>query len=121
MFLVLFNPMLVRLTSMLPDETLRLETRLFAGMNCYVLIGVLVILLAYFTAVRIDPGLPDRFLGWLLSVSPLPHQMNTLLSFVGRAGHWLVLFIVLFPLAMTMALIWKIKEVILTSVFGQDY
>jgi hypothetical protein len=38
-----------------------------------------------------------------------------------RAGIWLVIFVVLFPLAMTMALIWKIKEVILASVFGRDY
>jgi len=120
-FLLLLNPMLVRLTSMLPEETLRQETRLFANVNRYVLLGVFLIMAAYFVAVRIDPGLPDQFIGWLLKVSPLPHQLNTFLYFVDRAGHWLVLFIVLFPLAMTMALIWKIKEVILASVFGQDY
>jgi len=120
-FLLLLNPMLVRLTSMLPDETLRAETRLFTAMNRYILIGIFLVMAAYFTAIHIDPGLPDRFMGWLLKVSPLPHQLNTLFYFVDRAGHWLVLFIVLFPLAMTMALMWKIKEVILASVFGQDY
>ena len=31
------------------------------------------------------------------------------------------LFLVLLPLAMTMALIWKIKEVILSSVFGPEH
>ena len=30
---------------------------------------------------------------------------------------WLIVFMVLMPLAMTMALLWKIKEVILASVF----
>jgi hypothetical protein len=36
----------------------------------------------------------------------------------GPAIPWLLIFLVLLPLAMTMALIWKIKEVILDSVFG---
>src|SRR5260221_10925241 len=31
---------------------------------------------------------------------------------------WLLVFLVLLPLAMTMALLWKTKEVILESVFG---
>jgi len=120
-FLLLLNPMLVRLTSMLPDETLRMETRLFTTLNRNILLGVLLLMVAYLVAIHIDPSLPDQFIGWLLKVSPLPHQLNTFLYFVDRAGHWLVLFVVLFPLAMTMALIWKIKEVILSSVFGQDY
>jgi hypothetical protein len=33
-------------------------------------------------------------------------------------GLWVLLFLVLLPLAVTMALIWKIKQVILDSVFG---
>jgi hypothetical protein len=72
-------------------------------------------------AIHVDPGLPDQFIGWVLKVSPLPSQLNAFLYFLDRAGNWLVIFVVLFPLAMTMALIWKIKEVILASVFGQDY
>lgn len=118
MFLISINPMLARLTSMLPDETLRLETRLFTSLNRYLLFGMFLVMAVYFVMVRIDPSLPDQFIAWLLKVSPLPHQLNTLFYFVDRAGHWLVLFVVLFPLAMTMALIWKIKEVILASVFG---
>jgi hypothetical protein len=120
-FLILLNPMLVRLTSMLPDETLRTETRLFTALNRNLLLGVLLLMTAYLVATRIDPALPDALMRWLIKVSPLPHQLNTLFYFVDRAGHWLVLFVVLFPLAMTMALIWKIKELILTSVFGRDY
>jgi hypothetical protein len=120
-FLFLLNSMLIRLTSMLPDETLRMETRLFTQLNRCILLGVFLLLAVYFVTVQVDPGLPDQFIGWLLKVSPLPHQLNAFLFFLDRAGSWLVLFVVLFPLAMTMALIWKIKEVILASVFGQDY
>jgi hypothetical protein len=35
-----------------------------------------------------------------------------------RGGGWLLITLTLLPLAMTMALIWKTKEVILDSVFG---
>jgi len=33
---------------------------------------------------------------------------------------WIVLFLILLPIAVIMALIWKIKEVILASVFGTE-
>jgi hypothetical protein len=117
-FLILLNPMLVRLTSMLPDETLRMETKLFAALNRNILLGILVLLAAYFTMTHIDAGLPDQLMGWFLKISPLPHQANVIFYFLDRAGHWVLLFITLFPVAMTMALIWKVKEVILASVFG---
>ena len=35
-----------------------------------------------------------------------------------RGGLWFLMLLVLLPLAMTMALLWKTKEVILESVFG---
>lgn len=118
LFLLLLNPMLVRLTAMLPEETLRLETRFFASLN-EVLFSLLFLLTAsYFTLIHIDPGLPDQFLGWLLKISPLPPQVNAVIYFLDRAGQMVLLFLVLPPLAMTMALIWKIKEVILAGVFG---
>jgi hypothetical protein len=120
-FLILINPLLVRLTSMLPDETLRLETRFFTLLNRYILIAILCVLSAYFIMVHVEPGLPDRLLSWLLRISPLPPRANALLYVVDRAGPWIVLFFILLPLAMTMALLWKIKEVILASVFGPDH
>lgn len=120
-FLFLLNPMLNRLTSMLPDETLRMETRLFTSLNRYVLAGMLILLTVYFTMLHIEPGLPEKSLGWLLKTLPISHQANMILYFLDRAGLWLMLFPVLFPVAMTMALIWKIKEVILASVFGPEH
>lgn len=121
LFLLLLNPMLARLTSMLPDETLRIETKMFTLLNRYLLVGLIALVICYFLLVHIDPGLPDRFIGWLIKVSPLPSEANMALYFLDRAGMWIVLFFVLLPLAMTMALLWKIKEVILASVFGPEH
>jgi hypothetical protein len=120
LFLILFNPMLVRLTSMLPDETLRMETKLFAMLNRYLLTGILLVLAAYFVMSHIEPGLPESFLRKLLTMLPFLPQANMLLYFLDRVGQWLVLFLILLPVAMTMALLWKIKEVILNSVFGPE-
>jgi len=119
-FLFLLNPMLNRLTSMLPDETLRMETRLFTSLNRYILAGIFLVLVSYFAMLHLQPGLPEKFLGWLLKTLPLPHQANMVFYFLDRAGLWLMLFPALFPVAMTMALVWKIKEVILSSVFGPE-
>jgi len=71
--------------------------------------------------IRIEPGSPEKLIGWLLKTLPLPHQAQMVFYFLDRAGLWLMLFPVLFPVAMTMALIWKIKEVILASVFGPEH
>ena len=38
----------------------------------------------------------------------------------GASGIWLDLFLILMPLAMTMVLVWKIKEVIFSSLTGAD-
>ena len=35
-----------------------------------------------------------------------------------RGSFWFLILLVLLPLAMTMALLWKTKEVILDNVFG---
>jgi hypothetical protein len=120
LFLLLLNPVLVRLTAMLPDETLRLETRFFTMLNRYILVGIFGVMTVYFTMIHIEAGLPDRFMGWLLKISPLPPRANALVYFVDQAKLWIALFFVLLPLAMTMALLWKIKEIILASVFGPE-
>jgi hypothetical protein len=119
-FLILLNPVLVRLTAMLPDETLRLETRFFTTLNRYILFAILGVMAAYFVMIHVEAGLPDRFLGWLMKISPLPPRANAVVYFVDQAKLWIILFFVLLPLAMTMALLWKIKEIILASVFGPE-
>jgi hypothetical protein len=105
MFLIMLNSVLRRLTAMLPDETLRLETRLFTNLNRGLLWLTLAVALSYFILARIE-YLPPFAIG--------------LLALLQRAGLWVMLVLILLPVAMTMALIWKIKEVILASVFGSE-
>lgn len=106
LFLFNLNLVLVRLGAMLPDETLRHETKQFAGFNRGLLLALLV-LAALYAALAQLPNPPDAL-----------REVGLRLE---RSSHWVVIFLVLLPLAMTMALIWKTKEVILDSVFGAHY
>ncbi len=121
LFLIALNPVMCRLTAMLPDETLRVETKLFTTLNRYLLLGIFLLLLFYFAMVHVEPEMPDRLLVWMIKVSPLPPRAAALLYFVDRGGQWIILFLILLPVAMTMALLWKIKEIILASVFGPEH
>ncbi|EEF60317.1 hypothetical protein [Pedosphaera parvula] len=106
LFLSNLNLVLHRLSAMLPDEGLRQETRYFTTLNRYLILGILTVGAVLFLLLRF-PNL-------------LPYQLNFLLI-MGPGILWLMIFLVLLPLAMTMALIWKTKEVILDSVFGQGH
>jgi hypothetical protein len=121
LFLILLNPMLVRLTAMLPDETLRMETRLFTLLNRYILSILLALSAAYYVTAHIDPDAPGRLIRWILMTAPLPHQANMIFYFFDRAGQWIILFLLLLPVAMTMAQLRKIQEDILSSVFGPEH
>lgn len=105
LFLIMLNGVLRRLTAMLPDETLRIETRLFTNLNRGLLWLMLAVMAAYFVLARVDD---------------LPLGLGYFRMLLQRGGAWLMVFFLLLPVAMTMALIWKIKEVILSSVFGAD-
>ena len=102
-FLAMLNMVLYRLTAMLPDEGLRQETRYFTGINRYLVFGILLLGVIFYVMLHF-PELLRSTGAFMLVISP--------------ASPWLLIFLVLLPLAMTMALIWKIKEVILDSVFG---
>ena len=106
LFLFALNPVLWRLAAMLPDETLRFETKLFTAINRYLILFTLLVLGAYFVLAR---------------VQQLPPFLINLFSSLEQTGLWLGLILVLLPVAMTMALVWKIKEVILASVFGPGH
>jgi len=120
LFLIGLNVILQRLTAMLPDEALRLETRLFTKVNRTILVIVLLSLGAYMAAIWIAPGLPDKVIGWLLDRAALRRHAFPIVALLDRGRHLIFILIVLLPVAMTMALLWKIKEVILASVFGQE-
>jgi hypothetical protein len=105
LFLFALNRVLLRLGAMLPDETLRSETQQYTALNQYLLAALLIMAALYIALKRTPelPGLLERIATWVDST-----------SFVA------LIFLVLLPLAMTMALIWKTKEVILENVFGGE-
>lgn len=102
-FLGNLNLVLYRLSMMLPDESLRLETGHFTMLNRLLVLGILLLGGAYSLLLR----RPQLFPTLNMYVESNPTQVS-----------WVFLFLVLLPLAVTMALIWKIKQVILDSVFG---
>lgn len=108
LFLFNLNLVIARLGEMLPDETLRQETRQFTVLNRTLIVAVVLLASACVFALRM-PGLAERLTPWLTHLQ--------------RINHWslqlLVLLPVLLPLSLTMALLWKMKEVILESVFSQ--
>ena len=103
LFLFNLNLVLKRLGAMLPDETLRQETRQFTALNRWLLVLLLLVSVGFVGLNQIH--LPTPTLGWLL-------------GWIAAASQFMLIFFVLLPLAMTMALIWKTKEVILDAVFG---
>jgi hypothetical protein len=102
-FLLSLNTVLVRLGAMLPDETLRHETRQFTSLNRILLLALLLVAVL-------------RVLG--AHIPNVPRQFGPVLALWDRGALLLLILLSLLPLAMTMALIWKTKEVILDSVFG---
>jgi len=104
LLLFTLNQMLQRLAAMLPDETLRLEAKLFTNLNLYLLLAT-----ALLGAVWVGLG----------HLNLPPQALLPFVELATRVGLLLMLLLVLLPLALTMALIWKIKETILASVFAQ--
>ncbi len=103
--LLLFNLNVVikQLGAMLPDETLRHETREFTAFNRWLLVLWLVVAAASIVALELDLQ---------------GHIDQTIWLWIERGRDTVLLFLGLTPLAITMALIWKTKEVIFNGVFG---
>ncbi len=104
-FVFNLNLVLKQLGAMLPDETLRQETQQFTALNRWLIVVWLLVAAVFLGA---------------------PEVLNFPLRFSTKIIFWLhhletavMLFLGLAPLAITMALIWKTKEVILDSVFGE--
>jgi hypothetical protein len=103
LFLGSVNLVLRRLGAMLPDEALRLETRQFTTLNLNLLLVTFLLAALYVGAGQFHKP---------------PLWLAILLNAVEHSNLWFLIVLVLLPLAMTMALLWKTKEVILDSVFG---
>jgi hypothetical protein len=112
LFLACLNVVLRRLGAMLPDEALRLDIKQFTMLNLNLLF-VTFVLGAASTLLARSQDLPLA-----LQVQSLPLYLQHVAFLIERGSLWLPLLILLLPLAMTMALLWKTKEVILDSVFG---
>jgi len=105
LFLASLNWVIRRLGAMLPDETLRVETKQFTSLNLNLLAATVILTVSYLALSHIIKP-------------PFPLYMETFLAVLDEASLWLLVLLVLLPMAMTMALLWKIKEVILDNVFG---
>jgi len=103
LFLASLNSMLRRLGAMIPDEALRLETKQFTALNLNVLSVTFLVAGLYLVLSRI----PD-----------LPINLQALMIVLDQGNFWLLVLLVLLPMALTMALLWKTKQVILDNVFG---
>lgn len=101
-FVFNLNHVLQRLAAMLPDETLRMETRLFGAMNLNLLCAILALVSLYVI---------------LQEINTLPDFLIKFQRMLEVSRGWLLVFLILLPIAMTMTLIWKTKEVIFASVF----
>jgi hypothetical protein len=102
LLLIQFNRVIQRLVAMLPDEALRSETFVFTNLNTmslWILSGFLGL---YIVGLKWD-WLPSDLTGWVWIVR--------------NEGAWIPIFLMFMPVAITMALIWKIKEIIFSSVF----
>jgi hypothetical protein len=102
LFLMQVNRITQRLTAMIPDETLRAETNVFAAFNVWMLAAVFLIMSAWFCA-------------WMWAgPEARTHDFLTMLRWRGIGA---IVFLTIVPLALTMALLWKIKEVLYTGIF----
>jgi hypothetical protein len=104
LFLFNLNLVLRYLGAMLPDETLRHDINQFTWLNRRLLIAWLVFALIIMAVSQ------RGFFGIRLNLDTL--------MWAQQSGVIILLFLALSPLAITMGLIWKTKEVILDSVFG---
>ena len=102
LFLIQINQVLRRLAAMLPDEMLRVETRTFSAINTWMFSAALASLSIYLV---------------LTDFRGAPHPMGRHFFDLPAIGEWLLLFATLMPVAVTLALLWKIKEAIFTSFF----
>jgi hypothetical protein len=107
LFLAQLNIVMRRLTAMLPDQTLRAETAFMARFNHIILAFVGLAEIFFFSLNRLSLEAATRWLSrehlWLL-----------------RPLEIIVLLLMVMPIAITMAVMWKIKEVILESVFQKN-
>lgn len=105
LFLYQLNLVLQRLAATLPDETLREDIRFFTRLNLTLMLLGLVLVGGYHLLAQLD-YLPQSVIEALE------------LGQLARIRFALVVVLVLLPVSVTMSLVWKTRDVVLSSVFG---
>jgi hypothetical protein len=100
-YLYQLNFVLRRLAFMIPNETLLHDTELFTGLNRRIL-SFMAILVIVYHVFWFAPSIP----------APAYYFLRTIEAF----RPWLVVFMVVMPVALTMTMVWKIKETLLDHV-----
>lgn len=106
LFLYNFNLVIYRLTTMLPDESLRSDAQLFTQLNRTILGSIALMSLAYLFVLRM--GIAPAFL----------HRAIEVLE---ARRSWFAIFLLLAPVALTMTLTWKVKELVVDGVFNSEF
>jgi len=104
LFMAQLNALLRRLTAMLPDQALREETVSMARLNYGILAVLGALHLVFFALDRVTF---EAITAWVAR------------QYIDFARLMLLLFMVI-PIAITIAVMWKIKETILESVFAAN-
>lgn len=120
-FLLDLNLLVRQLSAMLPDATLRQESQFFTTMNRSLLAAALVYIAAdtfiYYLPLMVQAN-PGTGLGINLeSLMLLLNGSFWLIVLFTQAKLMVLGLLILLPVAMTMALLWKIKEAIMASAF----
>ncbi len=85
------------LSERIPDESLREEVRFFSYLNtCLLWLGLAFV--AAYSALVASQALPNSMMGLLFTLN--------------LVRQWLLLFFLLWPLSITMSMIWKTKRVV---------
>ncbi len=106
LFLYNFNLVIYRLTTMLPDESLRADAQLFTQLNRTILGSIVLMTLAYLIVLR-------------MGVAPV--FLHRTIEVLEARRSWFAIFLLLAPVAMTMTLTWKVKELVVDGVFNSEF
>ncbi len=105
-FLYNVNLVIDRLTCMLPDESLREDARLFTQLNRSMLGTIALATLIYLVLLRADL---------------MPPFLQRPVELLEARRSWFAIFLLLTPVAMTMTMTWKVKELVMDGVFNSEF
>lgn len=94
------NRLLVELAGHLNNDLELQEAKLFAGVNRWLLTNTLVVTILFFIVYRLRS---------------LPSSIANFVGVIDQAGLFIALFLIVLPLALTMTIVWKLKEAVLEA------